>query len=78
MHCFLCLFCISLLDKVFSGSFRQAFFFIWKTKKVVAGHIKQVAVLYCSDRIGICLGRLSIGYLRQVVAALVRLTEVVL
>ena len=77
MHCFLCLFCISLLDKVFSGSFRQAFF-IWKTKRVVAGHIKQVVVLYCNDFMGICLDRLSIGYLRQVVAALGRLTEVVL
>ena len=62
-------FLVVLLDRLF---------FIWKTKKVVAGHIKQVAVLYCSDRMGICLGRLSIGYLRQVVAASVRLTEVVL
>ena len=62
-------FLVVLLDRLF---------FIWKTKKVVAGHIKQVVVLYCNDFMGICLGRLSIGYLRQVVAALGRLTEVVL
>ena len=30
MHCYLCLFRISLLDKVFSDCFRQAFF-IWET-----------------------------------------------
>ena len=32
MHCSLCLFHISLLDKVFS-CFRQAFFLTWETKK---------------------------------------------
>ena len=31
MHCSICLFCISSLDKVFSGCFRQVFF-IWETK----------------------------------------------
>ena len=32
MHCFLCLFHISWLDKVFSGCFRQTFL-IWEKKK---------------------------------------------
>ena len=36
MHCFLCLFRISSLDKVFSGCIRQSFF-IWETKNVVTG-----------------------------------------
>ena len=33
MHCFLCLFYISLLNKVFSGCFRQAFFNLGDKKK---------------------------------------------
>ena len=37
-------------------------------KKVVAGSIRQVIVLCSNDRMGICLGRLSIGRLRRVVA----------
>ena len=41
MHCSLCLFHVPSLDKVFSGCFRQAFF-IWKTKKVVTGRVRQV------------------------------------
>ena len=46
--------------------FRQAFF-IWETKKVVAGCVRQVVVLYSNDCMGICLGGLSIGSLRRVV-----------
>ena len=64
MHCFLLLFCISLLDKVFSGCFRRTF--IWKTKKVVTGHDRQVVILHSNDCTGICLAGLSIGRLRQV------------
>ena len=37
------------------------FFFIWETKKVVAGRVRQVVVLYSNDCIEICLGRLSSG-----------------
>ena len=33
MHCFLCLFYISLLNKVFSGCFREAFFNLRDKKK---------------------------------------------
>ena len=66
MHCSLCLFQVPSLDKVFSGCFRLAFF-IWKTKKVVTGRVRQVVVLHSNDCTGICLGRLSIGRLRQVV-----------
>ena len=36
-------------------------------KKVVAGHVRQVVVLYSNDGMGICLGGLSIGCLRRVV-----------
>ena len=67
MHFSLCMFCISLLDKVFRGCFRQGFFFIWKTKQVVAGRVRQLVVLHSNDCSGICLSRLSIGRLRQVV-----------
>ena len=42
-------------------------FFIWETKKVVAGRVKQVVVLYSNDCTGICWGGLSIGRLRRVV-----------
>ena len=41
--------------------------FIWETKKVVAGHIRQAVVLYSKDYTRICLSGLSIGHLRQVV-----------
>ena len=41
--------------------------FIWETKKVVAGCVKQVVVLYSNDCVGIRLGGLSLGRLRQVV-----------
>ena len=41
--------------------------FIWETKKVVAGHIRQAVVLYSKDYTRICLSGLSIGHLRRVV-----------
>ena len=43
------------------------FFFIWETKKVVADHVRQVVVLYSNNYMGIYLGLLSIGCLRQMV-----------
>ena len=43
-------------------------FFIWGTKKVVAGRVRQVVVLYSNNCMGVCLGGLSIGRLRRVVA----------
>ena len=64
MHCSLCLSCISLLDKVFSVVVLDRLFFIWETKKVVAGQAKQVVVLYSNDCTAITLGGLSIGRLR--------------
>ena len=42
-------------------------FFIWETKKVVAGRVKQVVVSYSNDCTGIHWGRLSIGRLRRMV-----------
>ena len=67
MHC-----CLMYVFHFFIGySFivlvLDSFFFIWETKKVVAGHIRQVVILYSTDCKGICLGRLSIGCLRRVV-----------
>ena len=47
--------------KFFSGCFRQAF------KKVVARRVRQVFVLRSNDCMGICMGGLGIGHLRQVV-----------
>ena len=66
MHCSLCLFHISSLDKVFSGCFRQAFSHLGD-KKVVAGRVRQVVVLPSNDCTGIWLRELSIGCLRRVV-----------
>ena len=66
MHCSLCLFCISSLDKVFSNCFRHAFFHLGN-KKVVAGRVRQMVVLHSNDCTGICLSGLSIGRLRRVV-----------
>ena len=66
MHCFLCLFRISSLNKVFSGCFRHAFFH-FEDKKVVTSHVRQVVVLHSNDCTGICLDGLSIGRVRQVV-----------
>ena len=42
------------------------FFFFWETKKVVAGRVRQVVVLYSNDCVGICLCGLSIGCLGRV------------
>ena len=54
--------CFSFLRwvKFYSGCFRE-------TKIVIAGHIRQVVVLYSNDCMGICLSGLSIPCLRQVV-----------
>ena len=60
----LCLFLISSLGKVVV---LDMFFYIWETKIVVAGRVRQVVILYSNDFIGICLGSFSIGHLRQVV-----------
>ena len=43
------------------------FIFIREAKEVVAGHIRQVVVLHSNGCMGICLGGLSIGCLKQVV-----------
>ena len=40
------------------------FIFIWETKKVVTGRVRQVVVLYSNDCMGICSGGPSIGRLR--------------
>ena len=64
MHCFPFLRWIKFCD-----GFRQGFFFIWGTKKVVAGRIKQVVVLYSNDCMGTGFGRLSIGRLTEVVVS---------
>ena len=37
-----------------------SFFFIWETKKLVAGPVRQVVVLYSNDCMGICKGGFSI------------------
>ena len=50
-----------------SGCFRQVLFSFGRQKKVVAGRVRQVVVLYSNDCMGICLGGLSIGRLRRVV-----------
>ena len=52
--------------KFCSGYFRQSFF-IWDTKKVVAGHVRQVVVLYSNKYKEFDLGGLSIGHVRRVV-----------
>ena len=56
---FLVMFCI--------GCFRQVVFSFGSHKKVVAGHVRQMVVLYSDNCMGICLDGLSIGFLRQVV-----------
>ena len=43
------------------------FFLFGRQKNVVAGCVMQVVVLYSNDCMGIYLGGLSIGWLRQVV-----------
>ena len=56
---FLVMFCI--------GCFRQAVFSFVCQKKGVAGHVRQMVVLYNDNCMGICLDGLSIGCLGQVV-----------
>ena len=58
---------ISLLDKVSQWFVLHRSFFIWGTKKVVAGRVRQVVVLYSNGCLGIGLGRLRTGCLRRVV-----------
>ena len=65
MHCALCLFCISLLDEVFGGCFRQAFFH-FGDKKVAPGCVRQVFVINSNNCMRICLVGLSIGCLKRV------------
>ena len=67
MHCFLCLFPISLLEQVFKWLFYIGFFSFGRQKKVVAVRVKQVVILYSNNCTGIRWGGLSIGSLRQVV-----------
>ena len=52
--------------KFCSGYFRQVYFHLGD-KKVVAGHVRQVVILYSNDCMGIFLGGLSVGHLRRVV-----------
>ena len=47
--------------------FLDRLFFIWETKKVVTGRVKQVVILYSNDCTGIRLGGLRIGRLTEVV-----------
>ena len=53
--------------KFFGGCYGQVFYHLGDKKKMVAGRVRQVVVLYSSNCIGICLGGLSIGRLRRVV-----------
>ena len=59
--------------KFFSGCFRL--FFIWETKKMVTGCIRQLIVLYSNDCMGIRWGGLSIGHLRRVIILYRRSSE---
>ena len=59
MHCSLYLFPISLFDKVFQWLFQINFFSFGRQKKVVAGRVKQVVVLFSNDCTGIRRGILS-------------------
>ena len=53
--------------KFCNGFFQAGFFFIWETKQLVAGRLRQFLILYSNNFMGIGFGRLSIGSLRQVV-----------
>ena len=57
---FLCWIVLQLL-------FYRGFFSFGSQKKVVAGRVRQVVVLYSNDWMGICLGGLSIGRFTEVV-----------
>ena len=48
----------------FSGCYRQAYFHYGRQKKVVAGWVRQVAILHSDDCTGIHLGGLSSGHLK--------------
>ena len=50
--------------KFCSGCFRQVFFQLGG-KKVVAGHVRQVVVLFSNDCMGICLAGLCNGHLDE-------------
>ena len=66
MHCCPMLFSPFIrMVKFCSGCFEQVFFH-W-AKKMVAGRVRQVVILYSNDYMGICLGRLCIDCLRRVV-----------
>ena len=66
MHCCPMLFSPFIrMVKFCSGCFKQVFFH-W-AKKMVAGRVRQVVILYSNDYMGICLGRLCIDCLRRVV-----------
>ena len=69
MHCCLMFISHSFVFSSFAVVVLGRFFFflIWETKKRVAGCIRQVIILYSNYCMGICLGRLNIGHLRQVV-----------
>ena len=67
MHCFLCLFRISSLDKVFQWLFETGFFLFGRQKKVITGSIRQVVVLHSNNCMGLCLDVLSFGRLGRVV-----------
>ena len=41
------------------------FFFIWETKQVVTGRVRQVVVLYSHDCTGICLGGSALVVLKE-------------
>ena len=66
----LCLFPVICWVKVCSDCFKQVFFH-FGDKKVVAGCVRQVVVLYSNNCMGICLGRLSAGRLRLVIEVVV-------
>ena len=67
MDCLLPYVCFTFLRwvKFCGGCFRQVFF-IWETKKAVADPVRRLVVLYSNDRIGTCMGGLSVGRLRRV------------
>ena len=52
---FLCIVALCL----FPTTLFERFFFIWETKKVVAGRVRQVVVLCSNNYMGICLRGLS-------------------
>ena len=53
--------------KFCSGCFRQVFFHLGDKKKWSQVVLDRVVILYSKNCMEICLGRLSVGCLRQVV-----------